>query len=294
MRSWLLCAALASAAGGLAIFAVIGAPSFAFQNARFAAQQNGDWQRRDAGTLEMQYIANDGVLISSRDKRVLIDGLHRRYLDEYAFLPESEREKIETASAPFDAIDLILVSHIHGDHFHPEAVGRYLQNSPKAIFASSQQVVDDLSAKYSAFDSIKTRVTPIAFQLKHRQRMKLAGIDVDVLGVGHGSGRHASIQNLGHVIHIGGKKVLHIGDAVVSPEVFDAFDLEKEGIDIALLPSWLLTNSAGQALINEHIKPKHLIAIHVGPNEIETVRREMKRFFPNADIFGTMLEKRYL
>ena len=95
-----------------------------------------------APSVEITYIANEGVLISSGGKQVLIDGLHREYGPEYAFLPTAERDKIENAKAPFDAIDLILVSHRHLDHFHPESVGLHLQNSPRAFLVSSQQVVD--------------------------------------------------------------------------------------------------------------------------------------------------------
>jgi len=245
-----------------------------------------------AASLEVRYIANEGVLISSRDKRVLIDGLHRRYGPDYAYLPDAEREKIESARSPFDKIDLVLVSHYHGDHFHPESVGLYLKNNTKAVFASSQQVVDEVAAKFAEYDGIKGRVTPIAYTLKSIQPMKLAGVDVTFLGVGHGSGRHASIQNLGHVISLGGKKLLHIGDADISDEIFDAFDLEKKDIDIAFLPSWFLTSKSGQGLVDRHIKPKHIIAVHVGPGDADEITREVKKNFPAADVFSTMLEKR--
>ncbi len=242
--------------------------------------------------IEIQYIANEGVLITSRDKRVLIDGLHRKYADAYAFLPDAERTKIEAAKPPFDEIDLVLVSHYHGDHFHPESVGLYLKHSPNARFASSQQVVDEVAGKFGEYAAIKDRVTPVTYTLKSRQPMKIAGIDVEILGVGHGTGRHAAIQNLGHVITIGGKKVLHIGDADISDEIFDAFDLEKQSIDIALLPYWFLTSKSGQALIEKHIKPKHIIAVHVGPGEADDIERQVKQSFPKADVFKTMLEKK--
>ena len=245
-----------------------------------------------AASIEVRYIANEGVLISSRDKRVLVDGLHRRYGPEYAYLPDAEREKIEAARAPFDKIDLVLVSHLHGDHFHPESVGLYLKHNTKAVFASSPQVVDEVAGKFAEYATIKGRATPIAYTLKSIQPMKIAGIDVSFLGVGHGSGRHASIQNLGHVISLGGKKLLHIGDADISDEIFDAFDLEQEAIDIAFLPSWFLTTKNGQALIDRHIKPKHIIAVHVGPSDAEEIRREIKKVYPAADVFSTMLEKR--
>lgn len=247
---------------------------------------------QQASTIEIQYIANEGVLISSRNKRVLIDGLHRKYEDSYAYLPDAERAKIEAARVPFDKIDLVLVSHMHGDHFHPESVGLYLKNSPKAAFASSGQVVDQVTKNFSDFSSIKDRVTPITYTLKTRQPMNIAGIDVEFLGLGHGTGRHAAIQNLGHVITLEGKKLLHVGDTELSDEVFDAFHLEQHGIDIAILPYWFLTSKNGQAFVERHIKPKHVIATHVGPAEGEQVERQVKQVFPNADVFKTMLEKR--
>lgn len=281
-----LCTVVAVVAVGVGVScgSVEPAPFVASEEIRGELEQNS--------TLEVRYIANEGVLLTSRDKRVLIDGLHRKYNDAYAYLPDTEREKIESAKEPFDKIDLLLVSHRHGDHFHPESIGNYLKSSPKTVFASSHQVVEEVAAKFADYAAIKNRVTPITFSLKTRQAMKLAGIDVDFLSVGHGSGRHAVIQNLGHVITIGGKKILHVGDAEITPEIFDAFDLETKSIDIAILPYWFLTSKTGSVLVEQHIKPKHLIAVHVGPAEGEQVTRDVKKNFPNADVFTTMLEKR--
>lgn len=260
--------------------------------APFIPSDNVQGEIPQPASIEIQYIANEGVLISSRDKRVIIDGLHRRYKDEYAYLPDAEREKIEAAKPPFDRIDLVLVSHMHGDHFHPESVGRYLTSSPPTLFASSQQVVDEVALKFSSYPAIKERLKPIAYELKSRTTMQLAGIAVEVLGVGHGSGRHAAIQNLGHVVSIGGKNVLHIGDAEISPEIFDAFDLETRSIDIAILPFWFITAKGGREIIERHIAPKHIIATHITPSEAKDVEAQVKQHYPKADVFNTMLEKR--
>lgn len=244
-------------------------------------------------SVEVHYIANEGVLITARDKRVLIDGLHRKYEDAYAYLPDREREKIESARPPFENIDLILVSHRHGDHFHPEAVGNYLRNSPKSVLATSQQVADETAEKFAGYASVKDRITSLPFNFKERTTRNLAGIDVEFLAIGHGGGRHATIQNLGHVFTLGGKRFLHIGDAPTSAELFDHFDLDKLAIDIAFLPAWFLTSAEGKAIIRDHIKPKHIIAVHVGPTEGETLKKRIAADFPTADVFSTMLEKRH-
>jgi hypothetical protein len=91
-------------------------------------------------SLEITYIANEGVLLRSGDTQILIDGLFREY-SSYPFLPQPHQEQLETAMPPFEGVDLILVSHRHGDHFHPEAVSRYLQNNRTTRLVSSEQVV---------------------------------------------------------------------------------------------------------------------------------------------------------
>ena len=243
-------------------------------------------------TVEITYIANEGVLLSSGDKQVLIDGLHRRYGLHYAFLPDAEREKIEGAKAPFDRINLLLVSHLHLDHFHPESIGLYLKHNPAATLVSSQQVVDEVEKGFKEYSAIRARAVGTTPRLRERIAMRVAGIDFDVLGVGHGSERFRWVQNLGHVVKLGGKKILHIGDADTSAEIFAAFNLDEEGIDVAILPSWFLTEKDGQTVIREHIKPRHLIAVHISPVQAKKVAEQIRQAFPDAVAFTSMLEKR--
>ncbi len=261
--------------------------------AAIVANETAGLSPSQGATVEITYIANEGVLISADGKQVLIDGLHREYQLAYAFLPPAEREKIETAKPPFDKIDLILVSHMHLDHFHPESIGRYLHHNPRALLVSSQQVVDEVEKNFKDYQSIKGRVTAATPSWKEKVAMKVAGIEFEILRLRHGTGRHATIQNLGHVIKLGGKKLLHIGDADTAVENFEKFNVDEEGIDIAFLPFWFLLGAEEQALVRDHIKPKQIIAVHISPGESEKTTAQIKQAFPNAVAFTTMLEKRF-
>ncbi len=243
-------------------------------------------------SLEITYIANEGVLISAGGKQVLIDGLHREYQRDYAFLPAEQRDRIEQAKAPFDQIDLLLVSHLHLDHFHPESVGLHLKHNPKSTLVSSQQVVGELEKNFKDYHEVKLRVMGATPPLKGRVTVRAAGIDVEVLGLGHGSGRHVWIQNLGHVVKLGDKRLLHIGDAETSLEIFGQFNLDEERIDIAIIPYWFLLGKDGQTIIREHIKPKHIIAVHISPSESAKISAQIKQGFPEAIAFTSMLEKK--
>jgi L-ascorbate metabolism protein UlaG (beta-lactamase superfamily) len=118
-------------------------------------------------------------------------------------------------------------------------------------------------------------------------------IDFEILGLRHGSERFRWIQNLGHIIKLGGKKLLHIGDADSAAESFEEFNLNQEGIDIAFLPFWFLLEKEGQTILIEKIKPKHIIAVHISPDEAEKTAAQIKRIFPNGVAFTAMLEKRH-
>lgn len=255
------------------------------------AADGGTGPFQETGTVEVTYIANEGVLIAAGDTKVLIDGLHREYRN-YPFLPEPYREQIETARPPFDGIDLILVSHLHLDHFHPESIGRYLAQSRPTVLVSSDQVVGELEKGYADYRSIESRVTTVTPPLTQRVTVKAAGIDLDIMGVGHGSGRHSTIQNLGHLVRVGGKKLLHIGDAEIDPAILEKLELDEEGIDVAFLPVWFLTGSEGAAVVREHINPRHIVAVHMPASGAASAVRDVKRQFPDAHAFTVLLERK--
>lgn len=238
-------------------------------------------------SVEITYIANEGVLIASGETQVLVDGLFREY-STYPFLPQPYQNQLETATAPFDAIDLVLVSHVHGDHFHPAPVARYLQSNRTTRLVSSEQVVNEVQTQ-ADFAAVASRVTTVTPPVAQRVALTAAGVQVEVLGLGHGT-RHQNIQNLGHIVTIGGKKLLHVGDADPSTGVFEALNLDEAGIDIAFLPVWFLTDAA--AVVRDHIRPKHIIVVHMARGAGD---REMPwlRAFPEAVPFVRLLEKRY-
>jgi L-ascorbate metabolism protein UlaG (beta-lactamase superfamily) len=249
--------------------------------------------RPGGATVEVTYIANEGVLLAAGGTQVLIDGLHRHYRSSYPFLPEPYREQIETAQAPFHEIDVILVSHVHLDHFHPESIARHLAHNPGATLVSSEQVVREIQAR-ADYATIKSRVTAITPPLKQRVATVARQVRVELLGIGHGSGRHETVQNLGHIVTLGGKTLLHIGDASTEDaSIFDAFDLDEAEIDVAFLPVWFLTSDEGAAIVRQHIKPKHIVAVHMPAEEPQRAAAGVRERFPDAVAFTVLLEKRF-
>ena len=242
-------------------------------------------------TIDVTYLANEGVLISAGDQQVLVDGLFREY-EGYPVLPPAARERLETAAGPFGGIDVVLVSHTHGDHFHPAAVARHLQHNPSATLVSSEQVTAAVSKESGIDAGVSSRIRTVTPAPGQRHTLTVSGITIEVLGLRHGGSRWARLQNLGHIITIGGKRVLHVGDADSTAPNFAPLHLAAAGIDVAMLPAWFLIEREGQAVIVEHIKPKQLAAVHMETSGFERTVSRITTAFPGAVALTKMLESR--
>ena len=240
--------------------------------------------------LEITYIANEGVMISSGGKQVLIDGLHREYKPDYAFPPPALLKSLEAASPPYDKLNLILVSHIHLDHFHPQSVGLHLANNPGAVLVSSDQVADGVKKEFADFQKIESRVIRSTPQWKAKAVHEVAGLRLSVLGLRHGSQHFSWIHNLGYLLEIDGKKLLHIGDADLTEENFRSFRLDQERIDVAFIPYWYLLSSGGRSIVRDLIKPRRILAVHISPAEAIQVTEQLKSVVPEAIPLTGILE----
>ncbi|MDI1243432.1 MAG: MBL fold metallo-hydrolase, partial [bacterium] len=244
------------------------------------------------GTIKLTYVGNEGVLISDGTKAVLIDGLHRKYDDDYLNPPPDVLAAMEAGKPPFDQVRVVLVSHVHGDHFSAESVGLHLKNNPKAVLVSDAQKMGDIARLYADHALIRDQTAELTPAWKQSIAYEKDGIKVTLLGMKHGSDRFWWIKNLGHIIEIGGKKLFHFGDADNTMENFAAFNLAAEKIDIAFIPYWFLLNENGRKLVRETIAAKHNIAVHISPQNADADAANVKKLSPGVDAFTKMLEER--
>ena len=249
-------------------------------------------ESKEIADFTVRYIANEGVLIRAGSKQILIDGLHREYKPAYAFPPPDLRNLLENARKPYDKINLLLVSHIHLDHFHAESIGLYLKNNPNALFVSSEQATSETAKSFADYEKVKAQIKPVAHEWKKSVEYNQNGIKVRFLGLRHANAQFIGIQNFGHLIEVGGKRLLHIGDADMTAENFAAFNLAKENIDVAFIPYWFLLSENGRRLVKEQFNPKQIIAVHISPNEAEKISAQLKKESPETIPFTKILEER--
>ena len=117
--------------------------------------------------IRITYIANEGVMIESSDGvKVLIDALHKKYYPDYLFPSASLMNEMILGESDFKDIDLVLVSHVHADHFDAKSVGNLLLNQPRSILISSPQAIEGISNNFPYYSSIEERIIVTTFNKK--------------------------------------------------------------------------------------------------------------------------------
>ena len=99
---------------------------------------------------------------------------------------------------------------------------------------------------------------------------------------------------LGSLVELNGWQVLHLADLVpeYSESYLKGYGLGAEAIDVAFVDSYFATSEVGQVLLRDHIRPSHIILMHVRPQEQASVRQQVTRLFTEAFVFSGPMETR--
>ena len=225
--------------------------------------------------VELTYIANEGFLVTGAHKKVLVDALLREGIPKYYERPSPEtRQKMESAQHPFHNVNLVLATHFHRDHFDAGSVAAHLRANPQATFVSVHEATELVHKEFAASAPENARIRTTTPEYGHKVALTISEIPLQVIRL-----RHGKFQNTGFLFTVAGKKILHLGDSDGEVSNFDVFDLEKEQIDVALVPYWYFLSAEGKRVVQEHIRARNVIAFHVsldddGKRDTERIRRE--------------------
>jgi L-ascorbate metabolism protein UlaG (beta-lactamase superfamily) len=239
----------------------------------------------------LQKLANDGVILGDgQSTRVMIDGMVAEPYSVYGGLPADQRADFNSANGLFARINLVLVSHQHHDHNQPEHACKFIQNSI-GVLATSQQVVDLMRERCREFILTSPRVQVIDPQYNEPVNLQVGDAKVTIFLLSHGGGKYASIKNFGHLVELGGMRILHIGDAAMEAADFNTAAVADMKVDIALIPFWYFQPGPGGGMVRKFLTAKHMIATHIAPDEMEEIREFMRVEYPNVLILENPMDE---
>lgn len=236
----------------------------------------------DEGDLSVTFLANEGFLLRSGETGVVIDAFVVERFAGYGALPDELASALRSASAPFDSVRLALASHVHRDHFQPEPAGEFLSAAPQAQLTSTPQVLEALREAYGKAAMPGERITEVLPAPGAVSRLSHAGITVEVLNLSHG--RRSKVDNLGHVIELGGWRILHVGDAEPFEDSYAPYALAGRGVDLSLIPYWYFQGDEGRRIVASHLRAPRMIAAHIPPEEAQDVRHALAGSHPDVTV----------
>ncbi len=236
-------------------------------------------------------LANEGVIIDDGDTRVMIDGMVVESYSVYGGLPPEAVPLFQRAEGPFSGIDLVLASHRHHDHNQPRFACQLMQGSSTTRFYSSSQVIGLMREKCRDFITTSPRIQKIDPQYGSPRIIEENGAKVTVFLLSHGKRKYARIQNYGHLVELGGVKLLHIGDAAMDATDFGRAGLDEIKIDVAFIPFWYFQPGPGAAVISQYLDAALKIAVHIPPGEMAEVKAYMNENYPRVMILENTLQE---
>ena len=230
---------------------------------------------------ELRYIANAGVMVTLAEGRVLIDAPIRDGIPPYATSSDAERMKLERALPPYDAVDALLITHWHEDHFSAEAVAAHLGHNSRAVLVSSPEVVARVKAVAPSLPEGRFRAvlpSPGTSQL-----VTVGKLPIHVLRIRHNPTRRLPEQHLGFLVGAA-RTVLHTGDADPQADNFEVLR-RLPRVDTAVVPFWYLLEAAQRTFVADAIAPNSMVAMHVPPADAATVTKTLA----DANVRATLL-----
>jgi L-ascorbate metabolism protein UlaG (beta-lactamase superfamily) len=212
------------------------------------------------------YLANEAVMVTSGESKILFDPLFVQGFNIYPLVPEKMRAKMMAGTAPFDGVDAVFVSHVHGDHFAAKDMVDYLKAHTDIRLFAPQQALAMLEEFTPKDGDVMNRVIPFELEAGGAPaRFVFQTLTVEAVRIPH-AGNRPNITNLSYRVTLDDHvTVMHFGDADPNENYFAPYEKywAAQRTDHAFPPYWFFDSEAGQKILQSRINTKNVTGIHV-------------------------------
>ncbi len=253
-------------------------------------------------SLKITYIGNCGFLYENKNRKIIIDPFGTQYGEVFE-LPSSQLTgKIVAGLPPFDNIQLLLISHFHGDHFDSKLTEQFLLHNKSAILICPSQVLKVLKDSCRNLELIKSRIIIPSMENGKFDSVQLKGLNLKVLKLQHGSTRnfetlsyseytdYEKTENFGFVFQMSGKYVFHQGDGSLKLNRNLIKSINTK-LDIAHL-GFFDKDSTSLSLLYNVMKARNIIVMHSFKPDKSAESEKLKKLNGNLIVYDKELDFR--
>ena len=252
--------------------------------------------------LKITYLANCGYLYESGQSKVLIDPFGTEFGD-FFYLPSNEtKENIVKGNVPFENIDILLITHIHGDHFNAQWAESFLLNHSKTKMICPSQVYQQMKDSCNNFAKIASQIISPDLSIYESTKIRINGISLTVIRMQHGTDRsleglsvsdytdYEKTENFGYVVHFDKKNIFHQGDGClrINEKALKNIDY---AVDIAHL-SYFDWDAVSLNILKKDLKASTFIFMHGTKPAKELDSEPFKEVKPQMVFFHQELESK--
>ncbi len=246
-------------------------------------------------SVSVTYIANCGFLVEIDSKKILIDALFNEGFNHYVVPDSSTIELINSNKKPFNGIDLVLVTHKHGDHFDPEMLLSFMLGNPDAKLICPAQVIEMLSQYEKEYNKIKSNIINASPELYSSELIEVDGLEIYACRLMHGHVNNKDIQNIAYLVSFNGKSFFHTGDADPHQVIkYSGIKLSDRNITVGLINDGF-GNMQNASITREFINAQNNVTMHL-PEQIAKIwlepLKEQPDLFSNPFVFTRSSEQK--
>ncbi|MFT3753743.1 MAG: MBL fold metallo-hydrolase [Paludibacter sp.] len=252
--------------------------------------------------LRITSIANEGFLLESTTCKILIDALFSDGYETFSTPPKEVIDNIMDSKAPFDGIDLYMLTHYHKDHCDPALINKYLSNYKNIPFVANKPSIVFIDGCCFGFNARKQQFKVLTPENNQSISATVNNIQVKAFGIKHLSLYKNNIDleenmfNSSYLLDLDGIKVFHSGDIEINgiEEFIKNNHKWTDSINVAFLYYNLLKSGKSDLdYILKTLNPKHIVVMHTPEKKKEEISQkleELKNSFPGITIFKNTMD----
>ena len=219
---------------------------------------------------EAQYIANEAVLVSHGETKVLFDPLPLSGFGVYPETPLTDIAQMMKGKGAYAGIDAVFISHAHRDHFSAIAMMSYMSAQPDVHLVVPKQALEMMQANENWDEALLSRMTILDMDAGDAaESITIGDITATAVRIPHAgwpAPARAAVQNMVYRITLGdGSTVIHMGDADPRRQHFIPHKEHwaERRTDTAFPPYWFLTSLQGRIILEDDMNVAKSIGVHV-------------------------------